>query len=195
MSPQRPPHPRIAPFHLAAPFAFALVLCAAGAALARVQSAPAAKPGEAVYVAALRTPAHVNRSNPEAFHDTVDAVLALLKSKNVAIVADPSRPMIESADAIPVATLLNAARDANATSLLVLTVDRPATSWLKLSIEAYDISGKSLWEEHASYTGGVNSGKAVEDVMAKITRQLAPRFGKPGLPLAPPLVKHGDPPA
>lgn len=146
--------------------------------------APQSSPN-GVYVAALRTPAHVSRSSAEVFHQVVDGVLDQLKSKHVPLAVDPSRPMIQSEEAMPVATLLNAAKDSGAASLLVLTVDRPATSWLKLSVQAYDMSGMPLWEEHASYGGGLNGGKAVQEVTGKISKQLAPRFGKPGLPVAP----------
>jgi hypothetical protein len=168
-----------------------LALCAAFALAARAE-APSGlgNAGEAVYVAAFRTPAHVNRSTPEVFHHVVDAVLDLLKSQRVPLASDPSRPMIQTAETMPVATLLNAAKDAGAAYLLVLTVNRPAISWLKVSLQAFDMSGQPLWEEHAAYGAGVNSGKAFQDVMGKISKQLEPRFGKPGLPLA-----QGDPPA
>ena len=52
-------------------------------------------------------------------------------------------------------------------------------------MQAYDLAGKPLWEEHASYGGGLNGNKAVSEVVEKISKQLEPRLGKPGFPLAP----------
>ena len=83
---------------------------------------------DAVYIAAFRTPAHVNRSSAQIFRELVDEVLDRLKDKRVPMAKDPSRPMIRSEEAMPVPTLVNAAKDSGASSLLVLTVDRPATS-------------------------------------------------------------------
>ena len=149
----------------------ALFLSLLPVSLARAAQAPNATQthaSESSYIAAFRTPAHVTRSAPEVFHDAVDNVLDLLKSKNVALAADPSRPMIRTEETMPRETLLNAAKDSGATYLLVLTVDRPLTSWLKISIQCFSISGKPLWEEHASYGGGfsdIHSKQAVENVL------------------------------
>jgi hypothetical protein len=139
---------------------------------------------ESAYIAAFRTPAHVNRSSPEVFHGAVDGVLDLLKSKHVVLASDPSRPMIQTQETIPQETLLNLTKDAGANYPLVVTVDRPLGSWLKVTIQCFDSSGKSLWEEHASYTEGMTGKKAVQKVMEKLGRQLEPRLAQPGLPVA-----------
>jgi hypothetical protein len=143
---------------------------------------PARAQAQTAYIAAFRTPAHVTRSSPEVFHGAVDSLLDLFKSKNVILASDPARPMIQTEETMPRETLLNLAKDAGAAYLLVLTVDRPAVSWLKISIQCFSVSGASLWEEHASYGGGLSGGKALADVLKKLERQLAPRFGQPGLP-------------
>ncbi len=145
---------------------------------------------ESAYIAAFRTRGHVNRSSPEVFHRAVDGVLDLLKSKRVVLASDPSRPMIQTQETMPRETLLNLAKDAGANYVLVVTVDRPAVSWLKITIQCFDGSGKPLWEEHASYGGGMTGKKAVDNVLEKLGKQLEPRWGQPGLPVA-----KGDYPA
>jgi hypothetical protein len=160
-----------------------LFLCVSLEFAAQARSSSDIRP-EGAYVVAFRTPAHVNRSSPEVFHQAVDGVLDLFKSKHVALMSDPSRPMVQTQETIPQETLLNLTKDAGANYLLVVTVDRPATSWLKVTIQCFDSSGKSLWEEQASYGGGMTGKKAVEKVLEKLSRQLEPRWGQPGLPIA-----------
>jgi len=173
-------------YHLPRPLTLCLSLIAFCLAVSPARAAQAPDPAKAqaqsAYIAAFRTPAHVARSTPEVFHGAVDSVLDLFKSKNVVLASDPSRPMIQTEETMPRETLLNLARDAGGAYLLVLTVDRPAISWLKISIQCFSVSGQPLWEEHASYGGGLSGGKALADVLKKLERQLAPRFGQPGLP-------------
>ncbi len=135
----------------------------------------------AVYFAAYRTPAHVRYSKPDVFHEVVAGVIKYLESRHVAIVQDPVRKRIETADLIPIPTLVNIARDAGASSLLLLTVDRPKTKWVKVIAEAYDLSGNLLWKEAVDEGGGLSGKGGVAKALAKLQKRLEPRLGRPGL--------------
>lgn len=138
-----------------------------------------------IYFAAYRTPAHIRYSKPEVFHDIVSGVVEYLGKNNVFIVQDPVRKRIESADLIPTATLVNIARDAGASSVLLLTVDRPKTKWVKLTVEAFDLSGALLWKESVDEGGGLSGKGGVEKALSKLQMRLDPRLGRPGLDRGP----------
>jgi len=137
------------------------------------------------YVAAFRTSKHVMFSKPEVFHDAVEEVVRYLGDKKVDLVSDPLRPRIETQDTISVESLVKIARDAGASYLLYVVVDRPATQWLKLTIQCYDLDQKMLWQESAGYTGAfdANSKKALPEIMKRLDKQFASRFDHPGLML------------
>jgi len=135
------------------------------------------------YAAAFRTPKHVKLSKPEVFHTTVEEVVHYLETNNVYLVTDPLRARIETQDPISIESLVRITKDAGASYLLYITVDRPVTQWLKVTVECYDLDQKMLWRESAGYTGltDVNSKKALPEIIEKLEKQLAPRMGKPGL--------------
>jgi hypothetical protein len=147
---------------------------------------------ESSFVAAFRTSAHVKNSSPLVFDQVVDEVIGFLRSSDVALVNDPLRgpsnqiPRLQ--EDISREDLLAGAMDAGATYLLIITVDRPISQWMKVTVESYDLSGKMLWREIAGYSGwtNVNSKKALPEIMKKLGEQLSARFGKPGLPLIAP---------
>ncbi|MCL5671238.1 MAG: hypothetical protein M1423_08090 [Acidobacteria bacterium] len=149
------------------------------------QSEPAAVKPAAVYIAAYRTHQQVLRSSPEVFHRAVAGVAEYLESRHVLVAQDPVRKRIESADLIPVSTLTNLAREAGASSLLLITVDRPKMKWVKITVEAYDLSGTLLWKETADEGGGLRGKGAENKALAKLTKRLQPRIGGPGLGQAP----------
>jgi hypothetical protein len=135
----------------------------------------------AVYFAAYRTPAHVKYSKPEVFHQIVAGVAEYLETHRVVIAKDPDRKRIESADLIPKTTLVNIARETGASSLLLLTVDRPKTKWVKITAEACDLSGATLWKETVDEGGGLSGKGGVEKALEKLQKRLEPRLGQPGL--------------
>ncbi len=157
----------------------ALLLMGLESVLGMAQTQPP-RPG-AVYLAAFRTPAHVQYSKPEVFHEVVASFVQYLESRHVVIVQDPVRKRIESADLIPISTLANIARDAQATSLLVLTVDRPKTKWVKITVKAFDLEGMSLWSETVDEGGGLSGKNGVAKALDKLKKCLEPRLGHPGL--------------
>ncbi len=146
--------------------------------------APVDAKSDGVYYVAYRTPAHVSRSSPDVFHEVANKILDFLKKSDVNVVADPERGTIETNELFSLDSLLSLTKNAGATSLLYLTVDRPATSWLKATFQCYDLSGKLLWEEHASASGGLSGGGAPSKVMENLRKKLSRRTGQPGLPKA-----------
>jgi hypothetical protein len=124
----------------------------------------------------------VSRSSPDVFHEVANGTLDFLKSNNVNIVADPERGTIQTDELFSVDSLLNLAKNAGATHLLYLTADRPATSWLKITLQCYDLSGKVLWEEYASAASGFSGKGAPTKAIESLKKKLLPRVGQPGLP-------------
>jgi len=135
-----------------------------------------------VYYVVYRTPAHVSRSSPEVFHEIATDLLDFLKKSDVNVVADPERGTIQTTELFSVESLLNLTKDAGATYLLYVTVDRPAAAWLKLTVQCYDLSGKILWEEHVSANSGLSGKGAPKKTEENIEKKLVPRIGQPGLP-------------
>jgi hypothetical protein len=136
-----------------------------------------------VYYAAFRTSAHIARSSPEIFHGVSQELLDYLKSKSVRIVADPERGVLETSDQMSTESMMRLAKLAGASGLVLVTVDRPAASWLKITVQSFDESGKQLWEESAEKKSGLNGKSAPHDVGEKIKRKLASHIGKEGLPV------------
>lgn len=136
-----------------------------------------------VYYAAFRTSAHISRSSPEIFHAVSQDLLDYLKSKGVRVVADPERGILETSDQMSTASMLRLAKLAGASSLLLVTVDRPAASWLKITVQSFDDNGKQLWEENADKKSGLSGKSAPHDVGEKIKSKLDRHVGKEGLPV------------
>ena len=152
------------------------------------------------YVAAFRTPKHVMASKPDVFHGAVHEVVSYLENNKVDMVSDPLRSRIETEDAISIPSLVKIAKDADASYLLYIVVDRPVTQWLKVTLQCYDLDQKMIWQESAGYTGAfdVNSKKALPEIMKRLGKQLAPRMGHEGLMLkkdspGPAPVAEGSP--
>jgi len=147
-----------------------------------VGQAPSTAHEEGVYLVAYRTQNHINRSSPDVFHKVSGDLIAFLKSRNVNIAEDPERGILQTDESFSTESLLNLAKNARASSLLLVTVDRPAIKWLKVTVQAYDMTGKLLWQEEASSGGGFTGGGAPEKVFKTLQTKLEPRVGKPGLP-------------
>jgi hypothetical protein len=138
-----------------------------------------------VYYVAFRTSAHIARSAPEIFHAVSQNLLDHLKSKGVLIVADPERGFLETSDQMSTESMLRLAKLAGASFLLLVTIDRPAAAWIKITVQSFDESGKQLWEENADKKSGLNGKSAPHDVGEKIKSKLAAHVGKEGLPTDP----------
>jgi hypothetical protein len=144
---------------------------------------PAPQPAGTFFFA-YRTPAHVNRSSSEVFHQAFNGVLDLLKERNVVLREDELAKRTHSEEVIPVPTLLRVTRESGASHLLLVVVDRPATKWIKITVQCYDLSGKLLWEEMGQDGGGMSGGSGLKKTIERIREKLTPRIGKEGLPVA-----------
>lgn len=157
-------------------------ICLLGFAVAGGTQTPARSQTEGAYFVAYRTPAHISRSSPDVFHGVANQTLELLKSSEVNIVSDPERGTIQTGELFSLDSLLNLTKNAGASYLLYLTVDRPAASWLKVTLQCYELSGKLLWEEHTTVTSGLTGKNAPTKVLEHLKKKLLPRIGQPGLP-------------
>jgi hypothetical protein len=133
--------------------------------------------------AELSAPASSSLSGAYLLDDAIAAVNDYLTTKKVVIIADPERGVIRTQDTMSPQNMANLARDATADSVLLISVDRPVASWIKLTVGAYDLSGSKLWEESASYGGGMNGKSAVNKTMEKLQPKLDAHLAKPGLPV------------
>jgi serine protease Do len=130
-----------------------------------------------VLVFAYRTPAHVKLSKPEVFTGIVDDLMLFLKSSDVRLVNDLIHRPVESEQAASTYTLVTYLRQIGASRLLHLSVDRPFSAWVKLTLRCYDPDGKLLWEEIVS--GAANWGRehtGVSRATAELHKRLANRI-------------------
>ena len=82
-------------------------------------------------------------------------------------------------------SMLNIARQLGASTLLFVTVDRPLTKWIKVTVESYDADGKKLWSEESSDGGGMSGKGGYTKTLGRIREKLSKRLGGPGLPVEP----------
>jgi hypothetical protein len=144
---------------------------------------PAGKEQAKVFVFVQRTDKHGKYSKSEVFHDAMDDLLAYLKEKNVAIAVDEFGGRNYAESATPLETVFKIARDAKADSVLYVVVDRPATAWIKMTAQCYDISGKAIWKEEASNASSMSGGDALKSTKKRLRERLDKHLGKEGIPL------------
>ena len=133
------------------------------------------------YLFIQRTAGHVKYSDPDTFHNAAKAVRELLREHQVSIFEDPVRGTIETAETFSMESVLFLARQAGATYLLYVRIDRPVTKWLKISLQCYDMEGQMLWQEEAAHGGGWNSSESLKKITAELDKRLEPKLGGPGL--------------
>jgi len=144
--------------------------------------APSASQAEGAFFVAYRTPKHVTTSTPDVFHGIANDLLAYLEANEVRIVKDPERGIIQTDELFSLQSLLNLTKNAGATHLLYLTVDRPIAAWVKVTLQCYDLSEKLLWQEQASVASGMTGKNAPAKAVANLKKKIQPRIGQPGLP-------------
>jgi hypothetical protein len=94
--------------------------------------------------------------------------------------------MAQTTAALSTYNLVASARRVGATSVIVITVDRPFSKWVKVDIDAYDVDGKKLWTETDSEGGGITSSGKVEKALDVLKSKLSSRLGSTALPLRQP---------
>ncbi len=135
-----------------------------------------------VFFAALRTQNHIGRSDSNKFNEAVDGVEQFLTSNKVVLREDPVRTKFRLESTMSKENLIHVAEDAGASHVLQLTVDRPATSWIELTMQCFDLQGKQLWEERGSGANQFTSSGHVQKAVKKLTSRLAPKLGTECLP-------------
>ena len=170
------------------PFLVLLIIVASPLALGQVPKStePDEKQSQAagVFLAALRTQNHIARSSSEKFAEAVDGVQEFLTSNNVLLREDPVRGKFRLEGMMSKENEIRIAEDAGATHLLQLVVDRPATVWMELTMQCFDLQGKLLWEERASASNQLTSSGHVQKAVKKLTSKLAPKLGSDCLPVS-----------
>ena len=136
-----------------------------------------------VFVFVQRTDRHAKYSSPEVFHNVLTDLLDYLKSKNVAIAVDEFGGRNHAESATPLDTIFTIARDAKASSVLYVVVDRPVTKWLKITVQCFDVNQKQLWNEEVSSGGGFSGSHGFEVSTKKLHAQLDKRLAQEGLPI------------
>jgi hypothetical protein len=152
-------------------------------ALLSTFTAKAAETKPGVYIVVFRTPAHVRVSKPEVFHGFAQDLWTYLKAKNVPLIVDPERGTIETESQMSVESMLNIAKQLHATSLLFVTVDRPFTKWIKVTVQSYSLDGKLLWSEDASDAGSMTGKGGYKKTLDRIEADLDKRLDTAGLPV------------
>lgn len=172
----------------------AVIPFAAFFSLAQEQSAPAtdaappaalsATAGQArVFVFVQRSARHVKYSHSEDFHNAMNDLLDYLKGKNVAIAVDEFGGRNSAEANTPMETVMNIARDAKASGVLYVEVDRPLTKWIKITVQCLDIGGRQLWQEETSSGGGLSGAHGLEVTTKKLHAALDKHLGQQGLPI------------
>src|ERR1051325_7915673 len=142
-----------------------------------------------VFVVAYRTPGHQQNSTPDVFRHVLDELLLYLRSKHVAMNEGPLQSVphvFQDPQRFSIYSVVSAAEAAGAAAVVVVTVDRPLMSWIKLTIEAYDLSGQRIWIESDSEGGGITSSGKIEKALEVMKKKLALRLGSVALPVREP---------
>jgi hypothetical protein len=136
---------------------------------------------------AVRTRDHMKRSpGGNKFDRAVDGVEVYLRDHHVVLVEDPLRKKVRIEGEATRDTLARIARDAGATNVLELVVNRPMTSWMELTARCWTVAGQSMWEERAAASNQLTSHGHVEKAIQNLTKKLESRLGGACLVSEPP---------
>jgi S1-C subfamily serine protease len=150
--------------------------------LTRSPDSTTARP-HGVLVVGYRTPTHAQRSSPEVYQQVMDGLLLYLRAQGVALMND--RQIGQSTQPPSIFNLVASVQRAGGSAVMVVTVDRPMTKWIKIDIDAYDTAGKKLWTESDSEGSGMTSSGKIDKALDKLKGKLATRLGSVALPLHP----------
>ena len=106
-----------------------------GSSTIAANTSPASANQSKVFVFVQRTDQHVKHSSHEVFANALNDILGYLKGKNVDIAVDEFGGRNQAESATPMETVFNIAREAQATSVLYVAVDRPLSKWIKMTAQ------------------------------------------------------------
>ena len=140
------------------------------------------------YLFVYRTRAHIKFSSPTVFEQVKTTITEYLAAQHVDIAKveelDFSALTEENLEITEIADLpdvFEKAKLAGASHILLVTVDRPMKSWVKLTIQCSDLSGEKLWEEEAANSTALTGTSGLHSALKRMEDQLAARIGQPGL--------------
>jgi hypothetical protein len=137
-----------------------------------------------VFVFVQRTDRHGKYSSSEVFHNAMNDLLEYLKGNDVAIAVDEFGGRTYAESATPMETVFNIARDAKASNVLYVMVDRPKAKWIQITAQCYDMSGNQVWKEEASNgNGDMGGGQGLKTAEKRMREKLNQHVGKEGLPV------------
>ena len=140
------------------------------------------------YLFVCRTPAHIKYSSRTVFEQVKNTITEFLASQHVEIVmveesdfAALTEENLEISEIADLPDVFQKAKLVGASHILLLTVDRPMKSWVKLTIQCFDLSGQKLWEEKAANTSALTGSSGLHSALERMEARLAARIGQPGL--------------
>ena len=162
--------------------------------LPRAPSTPSSSPSEPVkrklsgtLFLACRTDKHRAYSSGEVFQGIVDDVLLFLKQNKLRLANDDLGRTLQVESTISTYEATAVAKKAGASHVMVLTVDRPVSAWVKLRLQCLTADGAVLWDEQAQNGSWVKAGAGgVKAAMEKFKAQIAKQLKQISLPLSEP---------
>jgi hypothetical protein len=133
---------------------------------------------------ASRTEKHRTYSSGEVFQGIVDDVLLFLKQSKLHLANDDLGRTLQIEGTISAYEAAAVAKKTGASHVMVLTVDRPLSAWVKVRLQCLTADGKVLWDEEAkSGTWAKTGAGGVKDAMEKLETQIAKRLTQFPLPV------------
>jgi hypothetical protein len=144
---------------------------------------PLPKPTDSVLFFAHRTEKHITYSSADVFQRAVDGLMLFLKSKGIALANDMVNQPMQTEMPISVDEVVGLNRNyVGASHILFLTVDRPISSWIKLTMQCLDRDGKMLWQEEAK-PSWVSLNPNIQPTIESLKKKIQDRIAKTPLPL------------
>lgn len=122
---------------------------------------------------AVRTVNHQNYSSREVFQQIVDDIMLFLKQRNLQLLNDSLGASFQIEGTISVYEVLVAAKKAGAPYVIILTVDRPLSKWVKLRCQCFGVDGNVVWDEKTEEGGGFKSTRAVMAAIEKLKASIS----------------------
>lgn len=162
-----------------------IVLCAGATAREAAPGTPSESPNDKTFLWVQRTKGHVKYSSADVFHNVVSDLNSYLETHHVSVARDEFGGRDHAESEVALNAVVGIARDAGAKYILYFVVDRPFSKWIKVTVRAYDVSGKQLWQAESSSGGGLSGGHGLRVTLERLHAELDRRLGEEGLPLLP----------